>query len=72
MKANGTSELTIRILKTGRHIVGQHLCRRDDKKWPSISERRSPTERAPNRSDRDRKEMSANGMTELTIQMLKN
>ena len=31
-------------------------------KWPSISERRSPTEKASNRFDLDRREMLANGL----------
>ena len=42
------------------------------KKWPSISERRSPTERASKRFDLDRREMSANGLVELTIRIPRN
>ena len=36
-------------------------------KWPSISERRSPTEQVANCVDLDRTGRLANGLTELTI-----
>ena len=41
-------------------------------KWPSISERRSPTEQVTHRVDLDRAGMSASGLTQLTIRIAKN
>ena len=41
-------------------------------KWPSISERRSPTEMVTNRVDLDRTERPANGLIKLTIQIPNN
>ena len=41
-------------------------------KWPSISERRSPTESATNRVDLDRTGMPVNGLSEFTIRILNN
>ena len=71
MPANGLNELTIRIsnklvtTKSG-YISGTAMA---TLKSPSISERRSPTEKATKRFDMDRIGMSANGLTELTIRI---
>ena len=41
-------------------------------KWPSISERRGPTEKLANRIDLDRTEVLANGLVEFTIWIPRN
>ena len=63
--ANGMIEPAIRIPKNWK-------TQSRASKWPSISERRSPTETATNRIDLDRTGMSANGMIEPAIGIPRN
>ena len=67
------SNFRSKFLETGRHKVGLHLWDRDgDFKWPSISERRSPTETTSNHIDLDRTRMPIDGLAKLTIQTPRN
>ena len=73
MSTIGLTEVTIHIPRTGQHKVGLHLWDRDGNfKWPSISERRSPTEKATSCVNSDRTEMPAIGLTEFTIRIARN
>ena len=72
--ANGMTELTIRNPSTldgtkSGYISGD---RDGNLKWPSISERRSPTEQASSHIDLDRTRMPSIGLIERTIQIPRN
>ena len=73
MPANGLIELAIRIPRNWTTQSRAASLGRDGYfKWPSISERRSPTESATNRVDLDRTGMPVNGLSEFTIRILNN
>ena len=71
MPTNGMTKLTIQIprnldnTKSG-YISGTEMA---TLKWPSISERRSPTETSSNHINSDRTRMPTNGMTKHTIRI---
>ena len=74
MPTYGMTELTIRIPRNSTTqsratSLGQRWLL---SKWPSISERRSPTETPSNHIVLDRTRMPTYGMTELTIRIPRN
>ena len=78
MLAYYTIELTIRIprnwmTQSRATSLGTEMATfRDGDKWPSISERRSPTETASICIDLDRTRMPACGLIELAIRIPRN
>ena len=68
------AKLTIQIPRNLDNTKSGHISETEmaTSKWPSISERRSPTETSSNHIHLDRTRMPTNGMAKLTIQIPRN